>query len=141
VLPARGDEDVSGAQARQIGVESGGAGGVVEDEQPARGSLQLGPDRLDEGGLVGRGGIEAERRGKAGVAGSEGGGFLGAEPADQVVVGEVGVGIAEGELGLADTTKARDRPPRLGDGSAAAFSKPAGKFFEFILATDEAGAG
>ena len=40
--------------------------------------------------------------GEKGVVGGEGGGLLGADPPDKVVVGGVAVGVFGGKLGLAD---------------------------------------
>ena len=51
--------------------------------------------------------------------GAEHGRLFGAQPADEIVVAAVRVGVGEGELGLADATQPADRLPRLGDGAAA----------------------
>ena len=48
---------------------------------------------------------EEEGAGEGGEVGGEGDGVFGAEPPDEVVVGEVTVGVFEGELGFADPTK------------------------------------
>ena len=59
--------------------------------------------------LVGGVGIEAERAGEGGVVGGERGRGLGAQPPDQLVVGEVAVGVGARGLGLADAAEAGDR--------------------------------
>ena len=137
---ARGDEDVAGAGRRQVGAQLGGARGVVEDEQPAGRALQPGADRGDQGRLVGRGGVEAQRRGEGGVVGGERGRLLGAQPADQVVVGEVGVGVGQRELRLADAAEAGDGL-RLGDGGGAAGGEGVAERLQLGGAADEGAVG
>ena len=107
ILPARGDQDVAAAGPRQVGVERSRARRRCRTPAASgrRAPACRGPRRSAPPGRAPR--VEAERRRKAGVVGGERGRLLGAQPADQVVVTEMRVGVGEGELGLADRRPAR----------------------------------
>jgi hypothetical protein len=131
---AGGDQHAPGL-GRPPGPQISSIFDVVEDQQPAVPGAELVPQDLDGLGLLGGlGDAEASAQGDQ-LAGN-GGGLLGHDPPDQVVVAAVPIRVFEGELGLAHPAQPV-HSLRLDNGSGLPGLEAGSKLVQEALAAGE----